>query len=110
MVSSTHEHHEFARRRKWTPPIESNIVKGDWEAKGFSFEEVHTPPGSKFQRSKASKDMLLAVAEGELLAFVGSDSPIHLQPGDELFVPEDTELNAENASKSSEAVFYMGQM
>lgn len=93
MVSSTHEHHEYARRNKFPHP-KSTEIKENWKQRGFSFNTVQlkTQDG-EFHRKSMDKDLLL-VADGDIECRIGNDAPLKLHAGDELYVPEQVQLVA----------------
>jgi hypothetical protein len=45
MVSSTHEHHEYCRRRKFALPVTQQEVALDWDARGFTVNSTSATPG-----------------------------------------------------------------
>lgn len=47
MVSSTHDHHDWLRKHKFTAPVRREEVERDWKPRGFSCKEFSDPPGGK---------------------------------------------------------------
>ena len=45
MVSSTHEHHDWLRKKKFAAPVRQADVEADWRPRGFSCQEFVDPPG-----------------------------------------------------------------
>lgn len=35
MVSSTHEHHEYVRKKKFAAPVKREEVERDWKPRGY---------------------------------------------------------------------------
>lgn len=111
MVSSTHEHHDYVRRRKFRPlPVTREMVEADWTPRGFKLVEVVRPGGSALEGGTEDRDELIVVVEGCMEFMVGppnaeSESQgrglgpgqsqmCTLEPGDELFVPAHTPFEA----------------
>ena len=104
MVSSTHEHRDYVRRKKFCPlPVTRAAVEADWTQRGFKLIEVIRPGGSALEGGTEDRDELIVVVEGSMEFLVGPPNANEsqtqgqvctLEPGDELFVPAHTPFEA----------------
>ena len=92
-------------RNKFPPPVRREAVARDWVGRGYSCALFTDPPGREWNGFVHATNELVTVIEGRLRMTVGTETCI-AEPGDEVFIPRNTEHSVKNVHSATSRWLY----
>ena len=84
-------------RSHFASPVSASAVAENWRARGYDCHPFTDPPGQEWNDFVHASNELVTVVEGRLRMIVGNET-LHLDPGDEAFIPRGATHSVKNVS------------
>ena len=85
--------------------MEQEIIKKDWDSRGYSFGIFKDPPGKIWADFVHRTDELVVLSEGEIEIEIEGNSQ-QPQIGDEVFIPAKVVQTVRNIGKTNNVWYY----
>jgi quercetin dioxygenase-like cupin family protein len=85
--------------------MDQEIIKQDWDSRGYSFGIFKDPPGKVWADFVHRTDELVVLAQGELEIEIEGKSQ-QSQIGDEVFIPANAIHTVRNIGKTNNVWYY----